>query len=139
MTDAVTADRAGGLAGRIALITGASRGIGAAVAKRFAAEGAHVILTARTTGGLEEVDDAIRAQGHGQRYAPWGNRSRFLATASWPDLIGRLHTISRHGRTWSGHPRLFFFASRFVDGPNKSGHDEEERQPETQSLSSSAT
>lgn len=53
----------GRLADRIALITGASRGIGAAVAKRFAAEGAHVILTARTTGGLEEVDDAIRAQG----------------------------------------------------------------------------
>ncbi|MGQ9370784.1 SDR family NAD(P)-dependent oxidoreductase [Azospirillum sp. ST 5-10] len=49
------------LAGRIALITGASRGIGAAVAKRFAAEGAHVILTARTVGGLEETDDAIRS------------------------------------------------------------------------------
>jgi NAD(P)-dependent dehydrogenase (short-subunit alcohol dehydrogenase family) len=48
------------LAGKIALITGASRGIGAAVAKRFAAEGAQVILTARTVGGLEEVDDAIR-------------------------------------------------------------------------------
>jgi NAD(P)-dependent dehydrogenase (short-subunit alcohol dehydrogenase family) len=54
---------AGRLAGRIALITGASRGIGAAVAQRFAAEGAHVILTARTVGGLEEVDDAIRAAG----------------------------------------------------------------------------
>lgn len=54
-------ESSGRLAGRIALITGASRGIGAAVAKRFAAEGAHVILTARTTGGLEEVDDAIRA------------------------------------------------------------------------------
>ena len=52
---------AGRLAGRIALITGASRGIGAAVAKRFAAEGAHVILTARTTGALEEIDDSIRA------------------------------------------------------------------------------
>lgn len=49
------------LSGRIALVTGASRGIGAAVAKRFAAEGAHVILTARTVGGLEEVDDAILA------------------------------------------------------------------------------
>lgn len=48
------------LAGRYALITGASRGIGAAVAKRFAQEGAHVILTARTVGGLEEVDDAIK-------------------------------------------------------------------------------
>ncbi|MDA0663440.1 MAG: SDR family NAD(P)-dependent oxidoreductase [Proteobacteria bacterium] len=53
------------LEGRIALITGASRGIGAAVAKRFAAEGAHLILTARTVGGLEEVDDAIRAAGGG--------------------------------------------------------------------------
>ena len=51
------------LEGRIALITGASRGIGAAVARRFAAEGAHVILTARTVGGIEEVDDAIRAAG----------------------------------------------------------------------------
>jgi NAD(P)-dependent dehydrogenase (short-subunit alcohol dehydrogenase family) len=51
------------LAGRIALITGASRGIGAAVAKRFAMEGAHVILIARTIGGLEEVDDAIKANG----------------------------------------------------------------------------
>lgn len=48
---------------KIALITGASRGIGAAVAKRFAAEGARVILVARTVGGLEEVDDAIQKAG----------------------------------------------------------------------------
>lgn len=61
MTDNPT----GRLAGRVALITGASRGIGAAVAKRFAAEGAQVILTARTVGGLEEVDDQIRKAGHG--------------------------------------------------------------------------
>lgn len=51
------------LAGKIALITGASRGIGAAVAKRYAAEGAQVILAARTVGGLEEVDDMIRKAG----------------------------------------------------------------------------
>ncbi len=54
----------GRLQGRIALITGASRGIGAAVAEAFAREGAQLILTARTQGGLEEVDDRIRAAGH---------------------------------------------------------------------------
>ena len=57
------------LAGRIALITGASRGIGAAVARRFAAEGAKLILAARTTGGIEEIDDEIRAA-HGADAAP---------------------------------------------------------------------
>lgn len=51
------------LQGRTALITGASRGIGAATAKAFAAAGAHVILLARTVGALEEVDDAIKSLG----------------------------------------------------------------------------
>ncbi len=53
----------GRLADRVALITGASRGIGAAAAVAYAAEGAHVILVARTVGGLEEVDDQVRAVG----------------------------------------------------------------------------
>jgi NAD(P)-dependent dehydrogenase (short-subunit alcohol dehydrogenase family) len=48
---------------RIALVTGASRGIGAAVALGLATEGAHVIAVARTTGGLEELDDKIKAAG----------------------------------------------------------------------------
>ncbi|MBK1663743.1 oxidoreductase [Rhodospirillum rubrum] len=53
----------GRLQDRHCFITGASRGIGKAVAKLFAAEGAHVIALARTQGGLEELDDEIRSAG----------------------------------------------------------------------------
>ncbi len=65
-----TAATPGRLAGRIALITGASRGIGAALGVRFAREGAHVVLAARTVGGLEEVDDAVRAGGGSATLVP---------------------------------------------------------------------
>lgn len=60
MTPPATGTR---LVGRIALVTGASRGIGRAVVLALADAGAHVVIVARTTGALEEVDDAVRARG----------------------------------------------------------------------------
>lgn len=60
----------GRLAGRVALITGASRGLGAAAALAYAAEGAHCVLVARTVGGLEEVDDRIKAIGGSATLVP---------------------------------------------------------------------
>ncbi|KFB10556.1 SDR family NAD(P)-dependent oxidoreductase [Nitratireductor basaltis] len=51
------------LSGRTALVTGASRGIGYFIARELAAAGAHVIAVARTVGGLEELDDEIKAAG----------------------------------------------------------------------------
>ena len=72
----------GRLNGRIALVTGASRGIGRAVALRFAEEGAHLILTARTVGGLEEVDDLVRGRG--------GNATLVPMDLSQVDEIDRL-------------------------------------------------
>lgn len=56
--------------GKIALVTGASRGIGAATAQALAAEGAHVIITARTAKDLEAVEDAIFAAGGSATIAP---------------------------------------------------------------------
>ncbi|MBB5709135.1 SDR family NAD(P)-dependent oxidoreductase [Sphingomonas xinjiangensis] len=63
MTDKLLADQT-------ALVTGASRGIGAATALALGAAGAHVILTARTAGGLEEVEEAIFAAGGSATIAP---------------------------------------------------------------------
>lgn len=61
---------AGVLSGRIALVTGASRGIGAATARTLGQAGAHVVAVARTVGGLEELDDAIRAAGGSATLVP---------------------------------------------------------------------
>ena len=58
------------LADKTALVTGASRGIGAATALALGAAGAHVILTARTAGGLEEVEEAIFEAGGSATIAP---------------------------------------------------------------------
>ena len=58
------------LADRIALVTGASRGIGYASALALAKAGAHIVALARTVGGLEELDDAIKALGGSATLVP---------------------------------------------------------------------
>ena len=60
----------GSFEGKLALVTGASRGIGAATAEALALEGAHVILTARTAAGLEAVEETIHAAGGSATIAP---------------------------------------------------------------------
>ncbi|HEV2817547.1 MAG TPA: SDR family NAD(P)-dependent oxidoreductase [Allosphingosinicella sp.] len=57
-------------AGKLALVTGAGRGIGAAIAEALAAEGAHVVLTARTAAELEAVEERIHAAGGAATIAP---------------------------------------------------------------------
>jgi NAD(P)-dependent dehydrogenase (short-subunit alcohol dehydrogenase family) len=58
------------LDGKVALITGASRGLGYATAVHLAKEGAHIIAAARTKGGLEELDDAVKAAGSSATLVP---------------------------------------------------------------------
>src|SRR5258708_17015471 len=58
------------LAGRIALVTGASGGMGNATALALADAGAHIVAVGRTIGGLEELDDAIRAAGSSATLVP---------------------------------------------------------------------
>jgi NAD(P)-dependent dehydrogenase (short-subunit alcohol dehydrogenase family) len=60
----------GPLEGKLALVTGASRGIGAATAEALAARGAHVVVTARTAARLEEVEERIFAAGGSATIAP---------------------------------------------------------------------
>jgi NAD(P)-dependent dehydrogenase (short-subunit alcohol dehydrogenase family) len=71
------------LSNAVALVTGASRGIGAATAIELARLGAHVVITARTQGGLEETDDAIRALGGSATLLPLD-----LAEGPQVDAIG---------------------------------------------------
>lgn len=72
------------LSGRLALVTGASRGIGAATAKALAAAGAHVILVARKVKALEAVEDEIHAAGGTSTIAP--------LDLTEPDAVTRLAT-----------------------------------------------
>jgi NAD(P)-dependent dehydrogenase (short-subunit alcohol dehydrogenase family) len=101
---------ADGMKGRIALVTGASRGMGRSAARALASAGAHVILVARTVGGLEEADDEIKSAGGSATLVPldlrdfpaidrlgasiferWGRLDAFLANAG---QLGQLTPLS---------------------------------------------
>jgi NAD(P)-dependent dehydrogenase (short-subunit alcohol dehydrogenase family) len=89
-------------AGAVALVTGASRGLGAAVAIELARLGAHVVLTARTQGGLEETDDAIRALGAEATLLPLDLREPIQIDAIGPTLyqrFGRLDALAHCAAT----------------------------------------
>ena len=77
------------LAGSVALVTGASRGTGAATALALARLGAHVVLTARTEGGLMETDDAIRAAGGAATLLPLDLRTGDAVDVIGPSLLNR--------------------------------------------------
>ncbi|GGC26475.1 short-chain dehydrogenase [Siccirubricoccus deserti] len=86
-------DAARPLEGSVALVTGASRGIGAAVALELARLGAHCVLTARTQGALEELDDGIRAAGGTATLFPLD----LVRDADKLDLLGP-SIVNRFGR-----------------------------------------
>ena len=93
------------LSRQVALVTGASRGIGAATAEALARQGAHVVLTARTAGGLEEVEDRIHAAGGSATIAPLD-----LAES---DSIARLATAI--GQRWQALDILVMNAAMLGD------------------------
>ena len=72
------------LSGRAAIVTGGSKGIGFAVATRFAASGADVAIVARTKEPLDEAVAAIKKVGQGPRHRRAGRRRQGRATSSAP-------------------------------------------------------
>jgi NAD(P)-dependent dehydrogenase (short-subunit alcohol dehydrogenase family) len=84
------------LADRIALVTGASRGIGYATALALGRAGAHVVAMARTVGGLEELDDAIKAAGSSATLTPLDIRDYgglYKLAAALNERYGRLDVL----------------------------------------------
>lgn len=83
----------GPLQGRLALVTGASRGLGAATAVALARLGADLVITARTVGGLEETDDAIRAAGQHASLVPLDLRDGGAVDRLGPSIAQRFHRL----------------------------------------------
>ena len=77
------------LSGKVAVVTGASRGIGAATAQELARRGAHVVITGRTEGGLEETDDAIRTAGGTATLLPLDLRDGAALDLLGPSILER--------------------------------------------------
>ena len=86
-------DTAKPLTGKTALVTGASRGIGAATARALAGAGAHVILVARKVKALEEVEDAIHADGGTSTIAPVDLTEPEAVTRLAAAIAGRWQTL----------------------------------------------
>lgn len=87
------ADAALPLTGKIALVTGASRGLGRAVAIELARAGAHLVITARSQGGLEETDDLIRAAGGEATLVPLDLENGEALDALGPSLFERFRRL----------------------------------------------
>jgi NAD(P)-dependent dehydrogenase (short-subunit alcohol dehydrogenase family) len=81
------------LSGRVALVTGASRGIGQAAAIELARRGAHVVITGRSQAGLEETDDAIRAAGGAATLLPLDLTDGAALEAIGPSLFDRFRRL----------------------------------------------
>jgi NAD(P)-dependent dehydrogenase (short-subunit alcohol dehydrogenase family) len=83
----------GSLAGRVALVTGASRGLGAACAVELARRGARVVLLGRTEGALEEVDDQVRAVGGEATLLPLELANGAALDSVGPSLYARFERL----------------------------------------------